>query len=81
MLDVVIYIYPMRREEFNTLHMTLKGIKEESTRREQGFFSANPLLQPCNSAKIQYFVKSCFHPLQYFQPGKWELQSHDSKRV
>lgn len=38
MLDVVIYIYPMRREEFNTLHMTLKGIKEESTHREQGFF-------------------------------------------
>ena len=38
MLDVVIYIYPMGREEFDTLHVTLKGIKEESTHRDQAFF-------------------------------------------
>lgn len=38
MLDVVIYIYPTGCKEFDTLHMTLKGIKEESTHREVVFF-------------------------------------------
>lgn len=58
MLDVVIYIYPTGREEFDTLHMTLKGIKEESTYRDQAFFfPANSLLQECSLAKIQCFVK------------------------
>lgn len=37
-LDVVIYIYPTGRKELDTLHMTSKGIKEESTHRDQGFF-------------------------------------------
>lgn len=53
MLDVVIYIYPTGCKEFDTLHMTLKGIKEESTHREVVFFSANSLLHECNLAKIQ----------------------------
>lgn len=61
MLDVVIYIYPMGRKELNTLHMTLKGIKEESAHRDQAlfsfFFPANSLLQQCSLAKIQCFVK------------------------
>lgn len=48
MFDVVVYIYPMGCEEFNTLHMTLKGIKEKS----------NSLLQWCNLAMIQCFVLS-----------------------
>lgn len=33
MLDVMIYVHPMGCEDLDTLHMTLKGIKAESTQR------------------------------------------------
>lgn len=57
-LDVVIYIYPTGRKKFDTLHMTLKGIKEESTHRSDFFlFPTNSLLQQCSLAKIQCFIK------------------------
>lgn len=59
-LDVVIYIYPTGCKEFDTLHMTLKGIKEESIHRDQASFffpPVNSLLQQCSLAKIQCFIK------------------------
>lgn len=59
MLDVVIYIHPMGCEELNTFYMTLKGIKAESTCRDQAFCnSPNSLMQKYNLAKIRYFAKS-----------------------
>lgn len=58
MLDVMIYVHPMGCEDLDTLHMTLKGIKAESTHRDQQFCSSpNSLLQQCNLAKIHSFVK------------------------
>lgn len=52
-LDVVIYIYPTGCKEFDTLHMTLKGIKEESTHRDQALFFQQILC--CSSVVWQRF--------------------------